>query len=173
MQQSSTEAAPIGIAGVAGYGGMVIKQVQALGEDSPSPPLRLAAVFEAYPERAADEIDRLRDDGVRVHTDFDALLADDEIRAVWLPVPIHLHEPMTRKALAAGKAVMCEKPAAATVAEVDAMIDTRDAAGLPALIGFQEIYLPTTRRLKSLLLSGELGEVRAVSVRACWPRPTT
>lgn len=173
MQTTEISTVPIGVAGIAGYGGTVLRAVHDLVDQAGPPPLRVAAAFEAMPERAPEQIEELRHRGVRVHSDFDALLADDEIRVVWLPVPIHLHEPMTRRALAAGKAVMCEKPAAASVAEVDSMIAARDAAGLPVRIGFQEVYLPTTRALKTLLLSGELGAVRSLSVRACWPRPTS
>ena len=74
--------------------------------------------------------------------------------AVWLPLPIPLHRPYTEQALAAGKAVLCEKPAAGCVQDLDAMQDAQSRAGLPVAIGFQDIYEPTTLALKRALLDG-------------------
>src|SRR5829696_1805709 len=77
-----------------------------------------------------------------------AELLDLPIDAVWLPLPIHLHRPYTERALAAGKAVLCEKPAAGCVDDVDAMIAARDASGRGVLIGFQDVYQPCVIQLK-------------------------
>ncbi|MEM6550842.1 MAG: Gfo/Idh/MocA family oxidoreductase [Planctomycetota bacterium] len=159
----------LGMAGVNGYGGSLLDSIEAFGLEL-DVPLETAAVYEAFPERAPERLAALEASGVRVYTEYDAMLADDAVDAVWLPVPIHLHLEMTRRALRAGKPVMCEKPAAGATADVDAMIGERDAAGLPVLIGFQEVYDPLTRVVKQRLMDGMLGTVRRVSVRACWPR---
>ncbi|MEM1212401.1 MAG: Gfo/Idh/MocA family oxidoreductase [Planctomycetota bacterium] len=159
----------LGVAGVNGYGGLVLDAVEKLGATLRNP-IETAAVFEAMPERATDRLEQLRGSGVRVYAEYRQMLDDPSLDAVWLPVPIHLHLPMTREALRAGKPVMCEKPAVASMAELDAMIAERDASGLPLLIGFQEVYSPLTRTLKQRLLDGVIGEVERVSVRACWPR---
>ncbi|MEM9252012.1 MAG: Gfo/Idh/MocA family oxidoreductase [Planctomycetota bacterium] len=178
QQAAATDAPPrrsdlapvrLGFAGVAGYGGELIDQLRSL-EHRLAVPSAVAAVYEAFPERAGELIYTLEAEGVHRHDTFDALLADPDVEMVWLPVPIHLHRDMTLAAFAAGKAVMCEKPATASVAELKDMIAARDAAGLPLLIGFQEVYDPATRDLKQRLIDGVIGRVERVSVRASWPR---
>ncbi|MFQ3254478.1 MAG: putative dehydrogenase [Loktanella salsilacus] len=67
--------------------------------------------------------------GLRVHSDYDALLADDRIDAVYIPLPNHLHVDWTIKALEAGKHVLCEKPIALKAEDIDRVIAARDASG--------------------------------------------
>ena len=152
-----------GVAGLGGYAAQIRGVVQR--ETS----VGLAAVCEPDQAAHADTIAELRAAGVAVHETFEALL-DEDIEAVWLPVPIDLHEPFTVQALEAGKAVMCEKPAAGTVDELDAMIAARDRAKLPAAVGFQDVYCPTTMPMKRRLLDGEIGRIHSAVVWSTSPR---
>ena len=81
-------------------------------------PIELHSVCDPEPFRYPQRMDSLRSAGVTVHLSYQTLLLDD-IDAVYLPVPIHLHTPFTLAALAAGKAVLCEKPIAGTLDEID------------------------------------------------------
>lgn len=159
----------IGIAGVGGYAATIANLVLEAG-GATDPPARLVAVCDpdlaAHARRVAD----LRDQGVRPLPRFDDLLALPEVEAVWLPLPIHLHRSFTERALAAGKAVMVEKPAAGAVEDVDAMIAARDRAGLPVALGFQDVYDATTLPLKKRILRGEFGRITHVTLHACWSR---
>jgi len=158
-------------AGLTGYGATILNLLleQHRGEVE-SPAAQLAAVLalsrDDDPEMAA-RLDALH---IPIFTDFEQLLDEGDFEAIWLPLPIDLHRPMTERALAAGKAVMCEKPVAGCIDDVDAMIDAERVAGLPVTIGYQDIYRPSTLTLKRKLLEGAIGRITSASVWACWPR---
>ena len=157
-----------GCVGLGGYARGVCARLREVGHEADSP-LRLHAVSEPDHALHADTIKSLRAEGIKVFDRYEDLLAEP-VEAVWLPLPIDLHRSFTERALAAGKAVMCEKPAAGSVDDVDAMIAARDRSGLPVAIGFQDIYEPTTLPLKRLLMEGLIGRIEWVALRAVWPR---
>lgn len=102
--------------------------------------------------------------GLRVHATYDALLADPEIDAVYVPLPNHLHVEWTLKALAAGKHVLTEKPIALTAPEIDRIIAARDASGLLAAEAYMIVFHPQWQRAKEWLEAGEIGTLRHVDV---------
>jgi len=61
-----------------------------------------------------------------VHEDYDLLLQDAIVDAIYIPLPNHLHMQWARKAIEAGKHVLCEKPIALQADEIDELIDLRD-----------------------------------------------
>lgn len=158
--------------GIAGAGGFAAQIADLVRREGPScqPRVQLVGVAEPDPTTHALRLAELRERGVATTPDIDQLLARPDIEAVWLPVPIALHRPFTERALAAGKAVMVEKPAAGTVQDVDAMIAARDRAQLPVAVGFQHVYDPLTLTLKRRLLEGQIGQVQHAVLHACWPR---
>lgn len=97
--------------------------------------------------------------GLRVHGSYEALLADPQVEAVYIPLPNHMHVEWTLKALAAGKHVLCEKPVAMTAEEVDALIAARDASGLLAAEAYMIVHHPQWRRAKALVEEGAIGRV--------------
>ena len=66
----------------------------------------------------------------RVHQGYEALLADPDIEAVYIPLPNSLHHAWTMQAIAAGKHVLCEKPYSRRPQEVDEAWDAAEAAGV-------------------------------------------
>jgi predicted dehydrogenase len=156
----------IGVAGLGGYaaaaGGQLLRNADHAA-------VRLVAACDPDPAAHAARTTELRGLGVEVVEGFDRMLAVP-MDAVWLPVPIALHRPFTERALAAGLAVLVEKPAAGTLQDVDAMIAARDRSGLPVAVAFQTLFAPDTWQAKRRLLAGELGAVRRASVTGCWPR---
>jgi predicted dehydrogenase len=95
--------------------------------------------------------------GLRVHGDYDALLADPGIDAVYIPLPNHLHVEWTLKALAAGKHVLTEKPLAMTAPEFDAVIAARDRTGLLAAEAYMIVHHPQWQRARDLIAEGAIG----------------
>jgi predicted dehydrogenase len=121
---------------------------------------RLLAVASRTRERAAEHA---REWGIeRAHGSYEALLADPEVDVVYVPLPNHLHAEWAIKAARAGKHVLCEKPLALTVAEVDAMAQAAREAGVVLAEGFMYRHHPQTLAAKDLLDSGVIGQVRFV-----------
>ncbi len=103
--------------------------------------------------------------GLKVHSSYEALLADPEVEAVYIPLPNHLHIEWSQKALAAGKHVLCEKPIALRAAEIDTLIDARDRAGLFATEAFMIVQHPQWQRARAWLEAGEIGQLRHVDAQ--------
>src|SRR5262245_18859495 len=157
-----------GCCGLGGFAGTICDRLLTHSQLQ-NPVIRLAAACDPEPERNPQRVTALRDAGVKVFQHYHELLAEP-IEAVWLPLPIDLHRPFTEQALTAKKVVMCEKPAAGCVQDVDAMIAARDKSKIHVAIGFQDVYQPANIALKQRLLSGELGKPTSATLLACWPR---
>jgi predicted dehydrogenase len=99
----------------------------------------------------------------RSHGSYEALLADPEVDAVYIPLPNHLHVPWTRKAAEAGKHVLCEKPIALNAAEARTLLEVRDRTGVRIQEGFMVRTHPQWIRAKALVENGKLGQVRAMT----------
>ena len=97
-----------------------------------------------------------------VHPDYDAMLADPTIEAVYIPLPNHLHVEWTLKALEAGKHVLTEKPIAMTAPEIDALIAARDRTGLFASEAYMIVHHPQWQRVRTLIDEGVIGKLRHV-----------
>ncbi len=98
----------------------------------------------------------------RAHGDYNALLADPDVDAVYISLPNGLHAPWALKALEAGKHVLCEKPFAAQPEVVAHCFDVADAHGLVLTEAFMWRHNPQTRRLAELVAGGAIGELRLV-----------
>ncbi|WP_424641687.1 Gfo/Idh/MocA family protein [Embleya sp. AB8] len=133
------------------------------------PQVRVAAIAARDPARA-DAFAR-RQGIARVHPSYDALIADPELDAVYIPLPNGLHAHWTIRALEAGKHVLCEKPMAANEAEAQAIADAAKHAGLVAMEAFHYRYHPLANRMREILDDGELGEIRRISTSMCFPLP--
>ena len=93
---------------------------------------------------------------------YDALIAAPDIAAVFIPLPNHLHVPVTLDAIAAGKHVLCEKPLAMTAREARAVADAARVAGVVVAEGFMTRHHPQWRRAREIVRSGRIGPLRAI-----------
>ena len=96
----------------------------------------------------------------RAFASYEAMLASDEIDAVYIPLPNHLHAEWSIKAMRAGKHVLCEKPFALSLAEVDEMTAVAAETGQVLAEAFMYRHHPQTKLAKEMVESGRLGEVR-------------
>ena len=103
-----------------------------------------------------------------VYDTYDDLLADQDIDAVYIPLPNHLHHPWTLKALQAGKHVLCEKPLACDEAEAQEMVDAAAAADLLLMEGMMYRFHPRSQTIKQTVAKGEIGRVSLVRAAFCY-----
>ncbi|MSU66635.1 MAG: Gfo/Idh/MocA family oxidoreductase [Opitutus sp.] len=131
----------------------------------------VGAVVINEPE-AATLCARLRRHGVKIFASYDEMMSAlaGRVDLVLLPTGIQWHAPMAIAALHAGAHVLVEKPAAATLQEVDAMAAAQAKTGRLLAVGFQELYVPAAHDIKARVLRGEIGALRRVTIRAQWPR---
>jgi predicted dehydrogenase len=93
---------------------------------------------------------------------YEDILADPSIDAVYIPLPNHLHVPWAVKALEAGKHVLCEKPIGLSAEEATTLIDARNRSGKQVLEAFMVRQHPQWLRVRDLVRSGRIGEIRLV-----------
>ncbi|PRY43758.1 Gfo/Idh/MocA family protein [Umezawaea tangerina] len=132
-----------------------------------------AAVVAAVAARSADKARAFADKhGIgRVHDGYEALLEDPAVDAVYNPLPNGLHGKWTLAALAAGKHVLCEKPFTANAEEAARVAEAAAASGLVVMEAFHYRYHPLAARMREVVESGELGELRHVEAHICFPLP--
>ncbi|MGO9933177.1 MAG: Gfo/Idh/MocA family protein [Steroidobacteraceae bacterium] len=98
----------------------------------------------------------------RSYGNYQALLDDPEIEAVYNPLPNHLHVDWTVRALDAGKHVLCEKPIGLNAAEAQAIVSARDRSGMRVIEAFMVRCHPQWHRVRALVHAGRIGSVRAI-----------
>lgn len=127
---------------------------------------RVVALSDPNAERLAELANALG--GVRTYADSPALLADQDVDAVFIATPNALHAPLAQRALAAGKHVIVEKPFATSASEAEAVIEAAERAGRTLSVGMNLRFLPDSQRLAQLVQSGKLG--RVYHAKAFWLR---
>ena len=103
--------------------------------------------------------------GIRVHDGpnaYDALLADPDVDAVYIPLPHTLHVEWSIRAVDAGKHVLVEKPVAMSEAEIAPLIEARDRTGLQCTEAYMIVHHPQWQRARALLDDGAIGRLRHV-----------
>jgi predicted dehydrogenase len=96
-----------------------------------------------------------------VSDSYTALVERDDIDLVYIALPPAAHLEWTRKSVAAGKAVLCEKPFAMDGAQARAMVETAEAVGRPLIEAYHYRFHAVIRRAEALLAEGAIGAVVA------------
>jgi predicted dehydrogenase len=97
---------------------------------------------------------------------YDALLADESIEAVYISLPNTMHCEWSIRSMEAGKHVLCEKPMSRRAVDVEEAFDAAERAGRFLMEAFMWRHNPQTARLRELVESGAIGELRLV--RSCF-----
>jgi predicted dehydrogenase len=148
---------------------MVGVAVVGLGYWGPNLVRNLHEVDDAHPALVCDlrpealETIQRRYPAVRTTTDYEHVLSDPEIQAVAIATPVSSHFELAARALEAGKHVFVEKPLTASSDEALELFELADERGLVLMPGHTFIYSPPVNLIRSLITSGELGEIYFVS----------
>ncbi|WP_174566885.1 Gfo/Idh/MocA family protein [Nocardia crassostreae] len=135
------------------------------------PRLRVAAVVTSSAERAEQAL--AEHPGVRVFRTADELFADpDGIELAVIATPNRTHAPLTLQALAAGLAIVVDKPFAVTSAEAEQVVAAASRAGLPLSVFQNRRWDSDFRTARALIEDGSLGTVRRFESRFERWRPT-
>jgi len=154
--------------GVIGCGNIIRRAMGRAFQEAPG--ADLTAVMDTNPAKAEETAARYG--AQKTYGGLDDLLADEEIEAVYVAVPVHLHKEVTLEASAAGKHVLCEKPMAMDVAECLSMIQACRKAKVKLMIGFMMRFHPCHRKAREMIQNGELGRIVLVRAQQSYEYPT-
>lgn len=105
--------------------------------------------------------------GARAVKDAAEVFADPDVDAVIIGSPTPLHAEQVLAAARAGKAVLCEKPVASSVAEAKQLeADLQGFEHPPVMVGFQRRYDPSIKRAHDLVVAGEIGKVEQMTIQS-------
>jgi predicted dehydrogenase len=100
--------------------------------------------------------------GIQVTDSVESVLNDPDVSAVVIATPVATHFDLAVSALKAGKHILVEKPLATSVADVEEIATLSEGNHLVAMVGHTFLYSAPVRRIKHLIDSGELGDVRYI-----------
>ena len=99
-------------------------------------------------------------------TDIEDLFEIDELHAVVIATPNHLHEPHVVSALAAGVDVLCERPASMSARGVERILSAASRYGRKVIIGNNHRFRADVQALERFIVGGELGKVTGIRAGA-------
>jgi predicted dehydrogenase len=103
------------------------------------------------------------------HASYEALLADPQVDAVYIPLPNELHLPWTLAAADAGKHVLCEKPLARNAQEAARMVEHCRKRGVVLMEAFMWKHQPRAASLRLLVRNGTIGRLKLVRSSFSFP----
>jgi predicted dehydrogenase len=143
----------LGVAGIA-----VKKVIPAMQRGSHTEVVAIASRDRAKADAAAKTL------GIpRAYGSYDALLADADVEAVYIPLPNHLHVEWTTRAAEAGKHVLCEKPIALNASQARTLLAVRDRTGRTIQEAFMIRTHPQWLKAQEIVRGGRIGDLRAMT----------
>ncbi len=136
---------------------------------------RIVAVHNRRLERAREFAERFSTPGLacRAYDDPCALASDEQVDAVYIATPNHLHVEGVEAAIQAGKPILCEKPLAGTLSDGEEIARIVRDSGIPFLAGFVMRHNPVYRKARELIQTGYLGQISHGRFQMCKTHPVT
>ncbi|EEF62362.1 Gfo/Idh/MocA family protein [Pedosphaera parvula] len=152
-----TKQIKVGVVGLGYWGPNLVRNFRVLSDCSlklmcDMNTARLSHLKALYPEAECE-------------TDFNRMLTEGGLDAVIIATAVRLHYPMAKASLLAGKHTFIEKPMAMSSAECEELIDIAQKKGLVLMTGHTFLYSPAVRKIKEIVDSGDIGEIRYICAR--------
>ncbi len=110
--------------------------------------------------------------GGQVYNGYDALLADDSIEAVYVPLPPALHHEWGKKVLLSGKHLLMEKPFTTNLKHTEELLQLAEEKGLAVHENYMFLYHSQLAYIKKLISDSELGDIRLYRISFGFPKRT-
>ncbi|MBE7099801.1 Gfo/Idh/MocA family protein [Bacillus cereus] len=140
--------------GIIGCGS--IAQYRHLPEYEANPYVQIVAVCDSNKKRAKEIANKY---GVNMYTDYNELINCEELDAVSVCTPNHLHASISIAALQAGIHVLCEKPMATSKIDAEMMIGAAEKSGKKLMIGHNQRFVASHQKAKQLIKNGAIGKI--------------
>lgn len=147
--------------GILGAARVNERLLPAISEGSNS---QLVAIGSRRPGAAAETLHKYAPQlqGVRTYDTLESLIDDAEVQAIYIPLSNHEHTEWALKAIAQGKHVLIEKPMALHVEDIDRIAEAAQRHGVKVMEGFMYRFHPQHARVREIVDSGLIGEVKFV-----------
>jgi len=149
-------ATPFGIIGVG------VGAAEMLPAMDTMPEIELVACADLVPQTLERFAQRYPN--AKTYNSAEALCADPNVEAVWVSTPNQFHAPHAILAASRGKHVVVEKPMATSVEEAERVVEAADKAGVKLLAGHTQSFTVPIRAMRRIIVSGELGPMRALHI---------
>lgn len=158
--------------GIIGVGGFAQNHLRAIAGCSDLCDLKAAVIRDQDRAQFVETEKEMAKTGVTIYRDYQRMFEREQgqIQLVAIPVGIHQHAELSIRALQQGYHVVCEKPAAGSIAQTRLMLAAQGETGNILAIGYQDIFSHSIQRIKALRLAGELGRLKSARCFALWPR---
>lgn len=134
-----------------------------------SPKADIIAVADINKELAKETADRYNIK--KIFSDYTDLLKNDDIDAISICVPTHLHSKITIEAAEAGKHILCEKPIAISIKESEKMIQAAENNNVKLMIGHPLRFLPNHQLARKMISENKIGKVYFSRAQSTSPGP--
>ncbi len=103
---------------------------------------------------------------------YEALLDDEEIEAVYIPLPNHMHAEWIKKAAEAGKHILCEKPLSMSAEEAVEVVEFCQTKGVVLMEAFMYKYHPQWQKVRDIIRTNNLGKVQYINTSFSYNNPS-
>ena len=155
MARNHQETINVGLVGYGYWGPNLLRNLMII------PGCRVVACCDKYADRLEKVSERYP--SVKLISDYQELLATEEVDAVVIATPVNTHYRMAAEALTHGKHVFVEKPMATTSIDARDLVDKAEDRGLVLMVGHTFLYSPPVNKIKELIDSGALGDIYYIS----------
>lgn len=153
---------------IVGCGEIAVQTAKGVAE---APHADLVMTMDVQLSLAQDLAERFGSEGVEATDDYEAVLSNPRVDAVYIAVPHYLHVPLALKAAQAGKHILLEKPIATKVADAKDLINHCEANAIALSIAYTAQVDAVAEKVRQVIADGLIGKVTGIRYAAFGDKP--